>query len=101
MRRCRCGGFVPPGISRCPNCNAPHVRLGKAAVAAAAVAAQLITACACYGAAPCALNAVHRGMLVNECTVPDCVTALPDGGDPVADPEDRLCFGMPSARDGG
>jgi hypothetical protein len=75
----------------------------KAAIAGLAVAAQLITACSCYGRpVTCPVTVTHRGMPVDACTVTaDCATPLADGGDPVADSTDDLCFGRASTRDAG
>ena len=94
MRRCHCQGFIPNGLTRCPNCGALSAKPSKAALAAMAAAAQLITACACYGgpATRCP-TLIHRGMTINSCTAAiDCTTPLTDGGSPAADPTDQACF---------
>jgi hypothetical protein len=96
MHRCQCGGFVPATVSRCPNCEALCLRPRTSTVVGLVVAAQMITACACYGGPITCQQVPHRGALVNSCTVlPDCDTPLPDGGSPVSDPTDALCFTGP------
>ena len=82
---------MPRGISRCPNCGAISIKPGGAAIAGLAVAAQLITACACYGGPVTCTTVTHRGMPVSSCSVADCATPLPDGGNPRADGTDFFC----------
>ena len=93
MRRCSCGGFVPRGISRCPNCGGLSFRSGAGLAAGLAVAAQLVTACNCYGGPVTCTMVTHRGMSVDRCTATfDCTTPLADGGSPTADSTDFFCF---------
>ena len=100
MLRCRCGGVIPGGIARCPNCDALSVRPRASTVTAVAVAAQLITACACYGGPTMCRPVMNQGMTINPCTMAaDCTTKLADGGRPRSDPSD-ICFDG-SANDGG
>ena len=96
MHQCACGGFVPGGVRLCPNCGAVNVRPRAATMLGLAAAAQLITACACYGGPVTCRMIVHRGAPVNSCTAAfDCTTPLPDGGQPTQDPADGFCFTGP------
>jgi hypothetical protein len=98
MVQCRCGGFLPPGIARCPNCRA-RARKQTRTLLSLLAGAQAITACACYGAPPmtvCPAPLRDGGQIETisrsrTCPPIDCITSLPDGGDPSADPSD-VCF---------
>jgi len=97
MRVCRCGGFVPEGIARCPNCRARSSR-GTLRLLSLLAGAQAITACSCYGLPPTTcfvplrdggqVTVVSRG-----CLGIDCLTPLADGGDPSLDPGDVCAAG--------
>ena len=88
MRQCRCGGFVPEGLARCPNCRSRNGLRWLSLLAGA----QAITACACYGGPPtnCFIALPDGGeitrVIARGCPVIDCVTPLPDGGDATLDP---------------
>jgi len=98
MHRCtRCDGFVPQGITECPNCRSTKKAWWMAPFAFAGAGLATITLSACYGA-PCAatVNLPDGGSRRDNdslgCTTYDCNAPGPDGGTREHDAEwDRLC----------
>ncbi len=90
MHRCtHCDGFVPEGISECPNCRSGRKAWWMAPLTVVGGALATVTLSACYGA-PCVATVklpdggTKRDDESLSCEYYDCTTG-PDGGAPVMD----------------
>ncbi len=76
MRRCECGGLVPPGAVSCPNCDLAMKSGQRGRQAFAIVALAVSSSCspvAIYGLPPCADGG-------NACHQEQVDAGAPDGG---------------------
>ncbi len=86
MNRCtRCGGFVPPAVSQCPNCQSGKRAWWMTPLTALGAGFTAVTLSACYGM-PCVAGAQVKlpdGGTAESCFEYDCLDAgtAPDGGD--------------------